>query len=142
MSALTAETALQLISVAREYAATLDTPMAFAIVDAGGHPVAMLRMDGASLLAATTVLAKARTAVFCQRPTHVTVERASRFPEVWSSLASTAVPPLLLSMGGFPLECHGQIVGGFASSGGSGEQDIEVSQQALEAWTHVQEIAR
>ncbi|TVQ46570.1 MAG: heme-binding protein [Gammaproteobacteria bacterium] len=142
MSALMADTALQLISAAREHAASLEAPMAFAVVDAGGHPLAMLRMDGASLLAATTVVAKARTAVYCRRPTHVIVERAGLFPEVWSSLVSTAVPPLLLSMGGFPLECAGEIVGGFASSGGSGEQDIEVSQQALTVWTCIQEAGR
>ena len=139
METPSADAALAMIAAARTRASELGAAMAFAVVDAGGHPLAMVRMDGASLLAATTVLAKARTAVYCQRPTHLTVERAGRFPEVWNSLAVNDMPPLLLSMGGFPLECHDRIVGGFASSGGSGEQDIETSRQALAEWARWQE---
>jgi uncharacterized protein GlcG (DUF336 family) len=129
-----ADAALRLIDAARAAADRLERPMAFAVVDEGGHPLALLRMDGASLLAANTVLGKARTAVFCQRPTHLTVERAGVFPEVWQSLAGATMPPLVLSMGGFPLYRGGMLVGGFASSGGTGEQDIEVSAHALVAW--------
>jgi glc operon protein GlcG len=129
-----ADEALSLIAAARAAAERIDCAMAFAVVDAGGHPLAMLRMDGASLLAATTVLGKARTAVFCQRPTHLTVERAGVFPEVWQSLGGATHPPLVLSMGGFPLYRGGTLAGGLASSGGTGEQDIEASSQALAAW--------
>lgn len=135
MEALSADEALALIASARAAATDMQRAMTFAVVDAGGHPLALLRMDGASLLASNTVLGKARTAVFCQRPTHLTVERARVFPEVWQSLGGATQPPLVLSMGGFPLYRGGTLCGGFASSGGTGEQDIEASQRALATWT-------
>ncbi len=137
MEALTADVALELIDAARRAAATLDRPMSLAVVDAGGHPLAMLRMDGASLLSAGTVLAKARTAVYCRRPTHISVERAKIHPEVYMSLAAEMQPRMVYSMGGYPLEAGGELLGGVAASGGSGEEDMEVASAAVDHFAAV-----
>ena len=140
MHTLSCDAAMTMIAAARRCAEEMGRPMSFAVVDGGGHPVALLRMDGASILGATTVVGKACTAVYCQRPTHVSVERARLFPEVYGSLANATQPPMVMSMGGFPLygRDEGIPIGGFASSGGSGEQDIEASQAALAAWARLQ----
>ena len=61
--------ALRLLDSARRAAEEMGVAMAFAVVDAGGNPVAMLRMDGASIVATNTVVAKARTATHFGRPT-------------------------------------------------------------------------
>ncbi len=144
MHTLSCEAAMTMIAAARRSAEQMGRPMSFAVVDGGGHPVAMLRMDGASILGATTVLGKACTAVYCQRPTHISVERARLFPEVYGSLANATRPPMVMSMGGFPLYGSNEVVpiGGFASSGGSGEQDIEASQAALAVWAELKGAAQ
>jgi len=134
MATVTSEQALAMIAAATEEAGRIGRAMSFAVVDAGGHPVAMVRMDGASLLGAQTVLAKARTAVYCQRPTHVSLERAQAFPHVYHSLSAAADQPLVFSMGGFPLYRDGALAGAFAASGGTGDEDITLSSQALKRW--------
>jgi uncharacterized protein GlcG (DUF336 family) len=131
MHQLDADTALQLIEVARRSAEDHGLAMSLAVVDGGGHPLAMLRMDGASLLSAGTVIAKARTAVFCRRPTHISVERARVHPEVYASLAAQMEPGMVYSMGGYPLERQGSLLGAIAASGGSGEQDMAVAEAAV-----------
>lgn len=137
MDQLTADMALELIAQARRKAEILELAMSVAVVDAGGHPLAMLRMDGASILSAGTVFAKARTAVYCRRPTHISVERAKIHPEVYASLAAEMQPGMVYSMGGFPLESQGRLLGGLAASGGSGEQDMDVAGAALERFQNL-----
>lgn len=137
MQRLTADMALELIDTARRMAERLDRPMSLAVVDAGGHPLAMLRMDDASLLSAGTVLAKARTAVYCRRPTHVSVERATLHPEVYLSLAAEMQPGMVYSMGGYPLVADARLVGGVAASGGSGEEDMQVAGAAVERFVEL-----
>jgi uncharacterized protein GlcG (DUF336 family) len=132
MEQLNADTALALIDAARAAAEGLGVAMSLAVVDAGGHALAMLRMDDASLLSAGTVIAKARTAVFCRRPTHVSLERAKLHPEVYAGLAAQMVPGMLYSMGGYPLEYRDRLIGALAASGGSGEQDMAVAEAALQ----------
>lgn len=129
------DVASDLVNAARTAAEALGLQMAFAVVDAGGHPILIARMDGARILAAQTVPHKALTAVFCERPTHITVERSRIFPEVFLTLSSVTQPKMLMSMGGYPLRSSGRVVGGFASSGASGEQDMEASRAALTRWT-------
>ena len=131
MIELTGDIALALIDAARRRAEALDIAMSLAVVDGGGHPLAMLRMDGASILGAGTVTGKARTAVYARRPTHISVERAKLYPEVYMSLAAEMNPGMVYSMGGYPLEAGGRILGAIAASGGSGEQDMDVAQVAL-----------
>ena len=131
MQELTADRALALIAAARRRAERQRLAMSLAVVDGGGHPLAMLRMDGASLLSAGTVIAKARTAVYCRRPTHVSVERARLHPEVYASLAAEMRPGMVYSMGGYPLEAQGRLLGAIAASGGSGDQDMAVARAAL-----------
>lgn len=137
MDRITLETATRLIDAARAEAEQQDLRMAFAVVDAGGHPILIARMDGARILAAQTVAHKALTAVFCERPTHLTVERSRIFPEVFLTLSAVTQPAMVMSMGGYPLRASGQVVGGFASSGASGEQDMEASRAALSRWTEL-----
>jgi uncharacterized protein GlcG (DUF336 family) len=137
MDRITLAAATELVHAARATAEELDLKMAFAVVDGGGHPILIARMDGARILAAQTVAHKALTAVFCERPTHLTVERSRIFPEVFLTLSAVTQPAMVMSMGGYPLRYSGRVVGGFASSGASGEQDMQASRAALTRWAEV-----
>ncbi|MCW2620974.1 MAG: heme-binding protein, partial [Frankiales bacterium] len=44
---LTLDDAQQLLALARASAADLGVPMSFAVLDSGGHLIALARMDGA-----------------------------------------------------------------------------------------------
>lgn len=131
------EVARQLVAAARERAMADGLEMSFAVVDAGGHPILMERMDGARILGGHTVINKAMTAVYSRRATHLTVERSKVHPEVYMTLAAATEPKMVLSMGGYPLFVGGRMVGGFGSSGGTGEQDMAASQAAIECWVRL-----
>ena len=129
--------ARQLVEAARARAIAEGLEMSFAVVDAGGHPILMERMDGARILGGHTVINKAMTAVYSRRATHLTVERSKIHPEVYMTLAAATEPKMVLSMGGYPLFANGMMVGGFGTSGGTGEQDMMASQAAIERWAEL-----
>lgn len=129
--------ARQLVEAARRQATADGLEMSFAVVDAGGHPILMERMDGARILGGQTVINKALTAVYSRRATHLTVERSKIHPEVYMTLAAATEPRMVLSMGGYPLFAEGSMVGGFGSSGGTGEQDMAASQAAISRWAEL-----
>jgi uncharacterized protein GlcG (DUF336 family) len=123
----------QLLDRAQATAESLGVAMALAVVDAGGHPVAMRRMDGATTIAGDTVIPKARTAVHFGRATADVVDAAKRNPEVYSSFLEASESRLVLSMGGIPIvDADGVIVGAIAASGGTGAEDVAVSTAAID----------
>jgi uncharacterized protein GlcG (DUF336 family) len=128
------ELAEGLLDAAQEAAESLGVAMALAVVDAGGHPVAMRRMDGATVIAAATVIPKARTAIHFGRPTADVVESARRDPVVYASFLEASDSRLVYSMGGIPVvDEAGTIIGAIGASGGTGAEDVEVSEAALRA---------
>ena len=122
-----------LLDKAQAAAEALGVAMAIAVVDAGGHPVATRRMDGASIIAGDTVVPKARTAIHFGRPTAEVVEAARRSPVVYASFLEASESRLVLSMGGVPVtDGDGVIVGAIAASGGTGLEDVQVSTAAID----------
>ena len=139
MDEVTVEEARALIAAAMEWAADRGLKMAVAVVDRGGHPVAMGRMDGASILAAESVLQKARAAAWLGRPTTSAVEIGKEWPHVYLSFAIATQGAITLSKGGFPIVRgeDGVTLGSIGSAGATGEQDEACSLAALEARGYV-----
>ena len=79
---ITLEQARALIDAAIAWAQARGLRMALAVVDAGGHPTAIARMDGATILAAEVVVQKARMAVWLGRPTASAVDKGKESPHV------------------------------------------------------------
>ena len=121
------DTALEIVEAARKAADELGVPMAIAVVDAGKHPVVMLRMDGALPVAVDTVLAKARTAVQFGCPTGEVLEAARTNPTVYDSFLTATPDPMVYSRGGIPLRVDGVLVGAVAASGADGDLDEQVA---------------
>jgi uncharacterized protein GlcG (DUF336 family) len=107
--------------------------LAVAVVDIGGHPVAMARMDGASILAGEVVVQKARMAAWLGRPTASAVDFGRDWPHVYSSFVSAAQGSIVLSKGGIPLSSGGRVLGAVAASGGSADQDEACSEAGARA---------
>jgi uncharacterized protein GlcG (DUF336 family) len=106
------------------------------IVDEGGYPIVLERMDGARITGPQIAWNKAFTAAGHKRSTHL-FNRAPNGPALpnneafgiqWSFEGRFAV-----FVGGFPIVVDGAAVGGIGLSGGNGEQDTSCGLAALEA---------
>jgi len=96
---------------------------AIAIVDDGGHLVALVRMDGAFAAAARVSTGKARTAVLFRKPTRdfENIVNKGRF-------TMTALSDFTPLQGGVPITYQGQIVGAVGVSGAaSAQQDDDLA---------------
>jgi len=130
---VTLRDAQRVLAGAVQWAETNGLLLAVAVVDIGGHPVATLRMDGASILAGEVVVQKACMAAWLGRPTASAVDIGREWPHVYLSFVSAAQGSIILSKGGIPLVKDGLIVGAVGASGGSADQDQACSEAGARA---------
>jgi uncharacterized protein GlcG (DUF336 family) len=106
------------------------------IVDDGGYPIALERMDGARVTGPQIAWNKAFTAAAHRRSTHLFTQPPSgpalpgneAFGIQWSFEGRFAA-----FVGGFPVVVNGEVIGGVGLSGGTGEQDTRCGLAALQA---------
>jgi len=129
--ALTIDSAEKILAGARAKAGEMKTPMSFAVVDAGGYLVALVRMDGAGLLTPSIAQSKAYTAALFRRTSAEMGQLAETRPQFFASIVNIGAVPLVAGGGGLPIRQNGEIVGAIGASGGTPEQDIECAQAGL-----------
>lgn len=106
------------------------------VVDEGGYPIVLERMDGARITGPQIAWNKAFTAAGHKRSTHLfnqppngpALPGNEAFGIQWSFEGRFAV-----FVGGFPIVVDGEVVGGVGLSGGNGEQDTSCGMAALAA---------
>jgi uncharacterized protein GlcG (DUF336 family) len=106
------------------------------IVDDGGYPIALERMDGARITGPQIAWNKAFTAAGHKRSTHL-----FNTPPNGPALPGNEAFGIQLSfdgkfavfVGGFPIVVNGEVIGGVGLSGGNGEQDTKAGVAALAA---------
>ena len=106
------------------------------VVDDGGYPLALERMDGARITGPQIAWNKAFTAAGHKRSTHLfnqapggpALPGNEAFGIQWSFEGRFAV-----FVGGFPVVVGGEVIGGVGLSGGNGEQDTACGVAALKA---------
>lgn len=106
------------------------------VVDSGGYPLALERMDGGRITGPQIAWNKAFTAAGHKRSTHLfnTPPNGPALPGneaygiQWSFDGRFAI-----FVGGFPIVVDGEVVGGIGISGGNGEQDTQCGLAALQA---------
>lgn len=128
---LTAEDALRLLTLARTEAEGLGVPMAFAVMDPGGHLLALLRMDGAGWVTSTVAQGKAWTAAAYGAPSAAQKEKMAPMPNFASALTTMTGGAYTPQTGGVPVYRDGSLVGALGASGGTGEQDEAVCAAAV-----------
>lgn len=99
-----------------------DWNVAIAVLDDGGHPLLLLRMDGATPANADNALQKGRTAAITRRSTKVWEERIA------AGRVSTLSMPVMAVQGGIPLFHQGECVGAIGVSGVQSPQDEQIAQ--------------
>jgi len=93
-----------------------------AVVDAGGNPVATMRMDGAQLGAYQLALDKAWTAVAFEAPTEDWAEGTAPGKPGWG-FSTALAGRVIVFEGGLPLMRAGRPAGGLGVSGSSPDVD-------------------
>lgn len=106
------------------------------VVDEGGFPIALERMDGARITGPQIAWNKAFTAAGHKRSTHLFTT-----PPNGPALPGNEAFGIQLSfegkfaafVGGFPIVVDGEVIGGIGLSGGNGEQDTAAGLAGLQA---------
>ena len=106
------------------------------VVDEGGCPLALERMDGARITGPQIAWNKAFTAAGHKRATHLfnqvpngpALPGNEAFGIQWSFEGKFTI-----FVGGFPIVVDNEVVGGVGLSGGNGEQDTACGVAALQA---------
>ena len=90
-----------------------------AVLDDGGHLVALQRLDGTQWSSVETAIGKARAAVAFKRPTRLLEEMVNAGRTAFLS----APGGMCLMQGGLPIEVDGQIIGAIGVSGVKASDD-------------------
>ncbi len=129
---ITLSQAQKIVAVAQEKAASIDTKMNIAVVDAGANLVAFARMDGAWLGSLDISIKKAKTARFFDMNTGDIGGLSQPGGSLYNIEHSNG--GLITFPGGVPLKNReGEIIGAIGVSGSTVENDHTVAAAGAEA---------
>ncbi len=117
---LTLDQARDLIAAARAAAAV---PMAFAVMDPGGHLLALERMDGAPWITADVAQGKAWTSAAYGAPSDAQKQKMAPMPNFAQALTAMTHGRYTPQTGAVPVYRDGALLGAIGGSGGTGDQD-------------------
>lgn len=118
-----------ILQAAQQEAERNQWPVTIAIVDDGGHPLALLRLDGCAPISAYIATEKARTSALGRRESKVYEDMINQGRPAFLSA------PLLSGTleGGVPIMVDGQCVGAVGVSGVKSNQDTQVAKAGVAA---------
>ena len=112
----------KILAVARSEAQNNNWAVTIAIVDDGGHPLALERLDGCAPMSAYIATEKARTSALGRRESKGYEEMVNGGRHAFLSA------PLLTSLeGGVPIIVDGHVIGAVGVSGVKAEHDAQVA---------------
>ena len=119
---LTRDDVARILEHARAEALTNQWAVTIAIVDDGGHPLALERLDGAAPVSAYIATEKARTSALGRRASADYEEMIKAGRNAFLSAPLTA-----MLEGGVPIVVEGHVVGAVGVSGVKSNQDAQVA---------------
>lgn len=128
--------AREMARAALDKAQQIGVPESVCIVDEGGYPIVLERMDEGRITGPQIAWNKAFTAAGHKRSTHLfntppngpALPGNEAFGIQWSFDGKFSV-----YVGGYPIVVNGEVIGGVGLSGGNGEQDTACGVAALAA---------
>ncbi|MNS37368.1 hypothetical protein D3C72_695820 [compost metagenome] len=118
----------QILTAARAEAQANQWAVTIVVVDDGGHPLALERLDGCAPASAYIATEKARTSALGRR------ESKSYEDMVNAGRYAFLSAPLLTSLeGGVPIVFDGQVIGAVGVSGVKPEQDAQVAKAGAQS---------
>ena len=127
---ITLEQATTFIANGEAEAARPGLKLAFAVVDAAGHLVALHRMDGAPWIAPDVALGKAWTAAAYGAPSAAQGEKMKELHAFSASISAATHGRFTPQIGGLPITDGDTVIGAMGASGGTGQQDEDVVRSA------------
>jgi glc operon protein GlcG len=122
-SFLTNDDVTRILIAARQEAQKNNWPVTIAVVDDGGHPLALERLDGCAPIGAYVAVEKARTAALGRR-------ESKQYEEMINGgrVAFLSAPVIAgMLTGGVPVIADGQVVGAVGVSGVKPDQDSQIA---------------
>ncbi|KWB42133.1 GlcG/HbpS family heme-binding protein [Burkholderia ubonensis] len=118
----------RMLAAARAEAERHGWAVTIAVVDDGGHPLALMRLDGASPASAYVAQEKARAAALGRRETKAYEDMING-----GRTAFLSVPIAGLLEGGVPVTVDSQVAGAIGVSGVKSEQDAQIARAGLQS---------
>src|SRR3954453_3044078 len=128
---LTLDEATGLCTAARAAADDQGLAMSFAVMDAGGHLLAFVRMDGAPWVSADVAQGKAWTAAAYGVPSDAQKEKMTPMPNFAQAITSMTHGRFTPQTGAVPVYRDGTLLGALGASGGTGDEDEAVCSEAV-----------
>ncbi len=128
-SVLTVADVKKIAAAAEAEALANNWAVTIAIVDDGGHLLALQRLDGAAPLTSHIAPAKAKTSAVSRRETKVYEDIINNGRTAFMTV------PFIEGMleGGVPIIVDGQIIGAVGVSGVKSEQDVQIAKAGIAA---------
>jgi len=117
---------VRILDHARAEAQSNQWAVTIAVVDDGGHPLALERLDGASPASAYIATEKARTAALGRRPSAAYEEMING-----GRTAFLSAPLAGMIEGGVPVVVDGQVVGAVGVSGVKSAEDARIASAGI-----------
>ncbi|NIF51341.1 heme-binding protein [Burkholderia sp. Ax-1724] len=118
----------RILDAARAEAEKNSWAVAIVVADDGGHPLALLRLDGCAPASSYIATEKARTAALGRRETKVYEDMINN-----GRTAFLSAPLLGTLEGGVPIVVDGQVIGSVGVSGVKSEQDVQIAKAGIQA---------
>jgi glc operon protein GlcG len=110
------------IAAARSEATRRGVAVSVAVLDRGGHPVALARMDGIHIGTVAVATGKAKTAILYNRATSALAAAL-----VSGGTGLLSLPDVIALPGGLPLLAGGAVVGAIGVSGAAPDVDEAIA---------------
>jgi glc operon protein GlcG len=129
---LTLAAAQKMVAAAQAEAQRNHLAGVIAVVDDGGWPIFLLRMDNAAYIASVELApGKARTAALFKKPSQALEDAINH-----GRIAAVTAHDFIEMQGGLPVVVDGQVIGGIGVSFDTPEHDAQIAQAGLAALTH------
>lgn len=135
MSALTLKVALDLTAQALNTGHRISAaPLTVAVLDSGGHLLALQREDGASLLRPSIAIGKAWGAIALGKGSRLLALDAQQRPAFFAALNGMGQSDVVPAPGGVLIrDAQGQVIGAMGISGDTSDIDEQCAISAIEA---------
>jgi glc operon protein GlcG len=125
---LTIAETTRILDAARAEAEKNQWNVSIVVVDDGGHPLGMLRLDGSAPSSAYIAQEKARTSAIGRRETKLYEDMINN-----GRTAFLSAPLQGTLEGGVPVIVDGQVVGAVGVSGVKSDQDAQIAKAGIQA---------
>ncbi|CAN5175241.1 heme-binding protein [soil metagenome] len=124
---------LRLLTAARSAAGEEGVPMSFAVMDPGGHLLALTRMDGAPWITADVAQGKAWTSAAYGVPSSAQKEKMAAMPVFATAITAMTHGRFTPQTGAVPVYLDCVLVSVLGAIGGTGDQDDAACTAAVRA---------